>query len=56
MQSMVLKYIVDIKTNIHFTFAEDTDDLQDADFSDYTNNALENLMRVAQKWVNYLTC
>jgi len=38
-----------LKQTIHFTFAEDIDDLQDADSSDYTNNALENLMRVAQK-------
>ncbi|KYN00869.1 hypothetical protein ALC62_08361, partial [Cyphomyrmex costatus] len=33
----------------HFTLAEDVDDLQVDDSSDYTDNALENLMRVAQK-------
>lgn len=30
-------------------FAEDIGDLQGGDSSDYTDNALENLMRAAQK-------
>lgn len=44
------------KRIVYFTFAEEADDLQGGDSSDYTDNALENLIRVAQKWVNYLTC
>ncbi|TGZ48108.1 U8-agatoxin-Ao1a isoform X1 [Temnothorax longispinosus] len=35
--------------NPYFDDAEDADDLQGGDTSDYTDNALENLIRVAQK-------
>lgn len=38
-----------LKRIIYFTLAEDVDDFQADDSSDYTDNALENLMRVAQK-------
>jgi len=34
---------------VRSSFAEDVGDLQGGDSSDYTNNALENLMRAAQK-------
>lgn len=34
---------------VRFAFPEDAGDFQGGDSSDYTDNALENLMRAAQK-------
>lgn len=52
MRSIRVKYICRSYYKMdrsRFTFAEDAGDFQGGDSSDYTDNALENLMRAAQK-------